>query len=144
VTFSAQSQHLTANSRPEQTVGIFWVVGTRLILDSSPLNEAEPYCDNLTYRKSHIDRWTELQQVGVAPLDVEYEEPPRGRVVFNMKTHRFTLYADRCILEKKAMLSRIVKTMGLPVGEIDIVTDCHYRCFACLAKMRGSSAATEL
>jgi hypothetical protein len=143
VTFSAQSQHLKATSRPEQSVGIFWVVGTRLILDSSPLSEAEPYGDNLTHSKSHIDCWTELQRVGVASLDVEYEEPPRGRVVFNMRTHRFTVYADRCILKKKAILNRIVRTMGLPVGEIGIVTDGHYRCYVCLAKMQGLSTATE-
>src|ERR1035437_10557045 len=79
----------------QQKVGIFWLIGDRLILDTSPLSDAEAYGDCLTHRNSHIDFWTAQQRFGAVPSDIEYEEPPRGRVVFNTKTLRFALYADR-------------------------------------------------
>lgn len=113
-------------------VGIFWLLGNRLMIDASPLGEAEPYGDCLTHRRSHIDYWTEQQQCGGVPKDIEYEEPPRGRVVFHTKTARSTLYADRCILAKKAIVSQIKKVMHLPIGQTDITTDGHYRCSRCL------------
>ncbi len=33
-------------------------------------------------RLSHIDYWSELQRYGKASSDVNYEEPPRGSVVY--------------------------------------------------------------
>jgi hypothetical protein len=66
---------------------------------------------------------------------MEYEEAPRGRVVFNRKTGRFMLYADRCILDKKAVVNQVKKAMQLPGDRTDVGTDGHfghYRCYRCL------------
>lgn len=120
--------------RVQPQVGIFWLVGERLILDASPLNQAEPYGDCLTHRNSHIDYWTEQQRLGAVPKEMEYEEAPRGRVVFNRKSGRFMLYADRCILDRKAVVTLIKKLMHLPSDRTDVGTDGHfghYRCYRC-------------
>jgi hypothetical protein len=49
---------------PATMVGIFWLIGDRLILDTSPLSDAEPYGDSLGHRTSHIDYWTAQQCLG--------------------------------------------------------------------------------
>ena len=116
----------------EPLVGIFWLLGARLILDASLLSKADPYGDCLTHRNSHIDFWTEQQRIGALPRDVEYEEAPRGRIVFDTKTKRFALYADRCILKRRDVVSQIMKGMGLKANQTDAVTDEHYRCYRCL------------
>jgi hypothetical protein len=119
-------------------VGIFWLLGDRLILDTSSLTEAEPYGDCLDHRQSHIDYWTEHQRLGTVPRDIDYEEPPRGRVVFNRKTQRFALYADRCILKRKPIVKQIMKAMCLPVVKTDVTTDGpdgHYKCSRCLESL---------
>src|ERR1035437_9064241 len=66
---------------PEPMVGIFWLYKGELIFDVTPVSAAEPYGDCVGHANSHIEFWTDLQRAGVIPLDVEYEEPPRGRVV---------------------------------------------------------------
>ena len=76
-------------------VGIFWFFNRRLIADCSLLGSAEAYGEHLTHARSHFDFWNNLQHLGTVPREIEYEEPPRGRVVFNTRTERFTLYADR-------------------------------------------------
>ena len=116
-------------------LGIFWLFKGQLILDTSPLSEAERFGDFLGHPPSHLDYWTGLQQRGVVPFDVEYEEPPRGRVAFNTKTKRFELYADRCILKKTLLVKRIMKAMCLPAALTDASTDGawgHYKCAWCL------------
>ena len=116
-------------------VGIFWLLGDRLILDTSPLSEAEPYGDCLGHRTSHIDYWTAQQRFGTVSREIEYEEPPRGRVVFNKRTQRFDLYADRCILKRKAVVKRIMEAMHLPPNQTNVGTDGpfgHYKCLTCL------------
>jgi len=119
----------------QSMVGIFWLLGDRLILDTSPLSEAEPYGDCLGHRTSHIDYWTAQQRFGTVSREIEYEDPPRGRVVFNKRTQRFDLYADRCILDRKAVIKRIMEAMHLPASQTNIGTDGHsghYKCLKCL------------
>lgn len=122
----------------EPRVGIFWVVEERLVLDSSLLREAEPYGDCLTHRTSHIDFWSEQQRLGTVPRDIEYEEPPRGRVTYNTKSQKFSFFADRCILKDKAKMALVKKAMHLPVN-ILVDTDPHYRCPTCLREHRSIS-----
>jgi hypothetical protein len=113
-------------------VGIFWWFRGKLIFDASPLNRAEKYGDCLTHSRSHIDHWTGLQQRHEVPPEIEYEEAPRGRVMWNTASKRSLILADRCILRDKAVLDKIIRTMRLEAGGTDTGTDAHYRCFQCL------------
>jgi|ERR1035437_8744893 hypothetical protein len=119
----------------QRRVGIFWLVGNRLLCDTGPLSKAEEYGECLTHPQSHIDHWAHLQQIGTVSPHSEYEEYPRGRVVFNTKTERFTIYADRCILRRQPMIKRIMKIMHLGINETDFRTDGHYRCVKCMEKL---------
>ena len=116
-------------------VGIFWMLAHRkLIVDSVPLSEAEPYGDSLTHPRSHIDLWKELKQAGIVDPDTEYEELPRGRVGYDTRAKRFFLFADRCILARPAVIKRILAALRLPPEAVEIGTDSHYRCAQCLER----------
>jgi hypothetical protein len=116
---------------PEPHVGIFWLLDGVVLTDSTPLDQAEPYGDHLTHPRSHIDVWEGWQKLGKVPVDVPYEEPPRGRVVFNRKTTQSALLADRCILERKSVVAEITKALVLPKN-VTLGSDSHYRCSKCL------------
>jgi hypothetical protein len=120
-----------SKSGPEPQVGIFWLLDGTLLADSTPLNKAEPYGDYLTHPRSHIDVWEGWQKLGKVPGDVPYEEPPRGRVVFNRKTSQSVLLADKCILERKSIVAEITKALVLPKN-VTLGSDSHYRCSKCL------------
>ena len=112
-------------------VGIFWVVDGKILTDCTPLINAEPYGDCLTHGRSHSDHWDRLVRTGAVTGD-DYEEHPRGRVVYNVKTQQFTVYADRCILRNKPVLKQVIEEMHLPGKKTVTSTDEHYRCFRCL------------
>ena len=127
---------MTGSVKSEPRVGIFWLLRDRLIVDTSLLSEAEAGGDWLNHARGHYDYWTRQQRQKLVPHDVEFEEPPRGRCVFNVKTKRFTLYADRCILKRKSVVIQIMKAMCLPARQTDVTTDGHdghYRCARCMA-----------
>ena len=128
---SATSSGKTPKTGTEPRLGIFWLVKGKLLIDSAPLSECEKYGDHLNYPGSHIRVWERWQQVGKAPAETEYEELPRGRVMCDMKTGRFTLLADRCILKRKDFIAEIKKQLCLP-KQTSLGTDPHYRCFTCL------------
>jgi len=120
--------------RHEHRVGVFWLFQGKVITDSTPISKAEPYGECLTHPRGHLEHWTELQQRGTVPAGVEYEEPPRGRVVYFPASDRFVLYADRCILSKKAVLKRIMTALFLPAERTTTSSDLHYRCAGCLRR----------
>jgi hypothetical protein len=116
---------------PEPYLGIFWLVRDKLLFDSTPLSEAEVYGDHLTHPRSHIDVWAQLQKLGTAPRESEYEEHPRGRVMFHPSAEVYTILADRCILDRKDLIAEIKETLHLPKGT-KTGSDPHYRCFKCI------------
>lgn len=117
---------------PEPCVGIFWLFNGELFIDSTPLSKAEPFGSALGHPTGHIDYWTRLQHTGTVPAEVEYEEPPRGRVVFDGREQQFILYADKCILSRRDVVGQIMDAMHLPPGKTTEGRDEHYRCFECL------------
>jgi hypothetical protein len=122
----------------EPRVGIFWLIGKRLIIDTTPLSEAGKYGDFKIYDGDHVSFWGEMEKRGEVPRDSDYEEHPRGRVNFNTTTKRFTLYADACILRRKNVIRKLMSAMHLS-DDTALSTDEHYRCFRCLARKRQCS-----
>ena len=126
-------------SKTEPRVAIFWLFEGKLIIDSTPLSEAEPYGDALTHANSHIDYWTTQQERGVITPEVEYEEPPRGRVGYDKRQGRFFLRADKCILNNKALVTKIIAALNLPPRRTSTELDPHYRCAQCLERIYRES-----
>jgi hypothetical protein len=120
-------------------LGIFWLVDGKLIFDSSPLSEAEPYGDHITHPRSHVAVWSKLERRGLVPRGSEYEDYPRGRVIHHPATGEFTILADKCILRHKDLVIRIKKSLHLS-ERVKLDTDLHYRCPRC---MRGKQASGD-
>jgi hypothetical protein len=110
----------------EPQVGILWLVDGKLIVASTALSMAEDYGAFKVHPGDHCSVWEKLQRGGAVPVDVEYEECPRGRVMYDVKARRFSLLVDRCILRDKRMVTTILTTMKLPRNDTDIGTDSHY------------------
>jgi hypothetical protein len=115
-------------------VGIFWILGKRILIDGTPITEAEGYGDFKIHTTDHYSLWEKYQRVDVVPPDLEYDEVPRGRVVYDTKTRQYTLLADPCILKSKPLVNQIKAKMNLPENSTKVETDEHYRCSKCLRK----------
>jgi hypothetical protein len=111
-------------------VGIFWVVNGKPFVFGAPLNEAEPWGEFKNYKEDHIHLWTFLQRNGLVPCDSEYEDHPRGRVVYNTKNDSFMFFADRCILKDKSMVEHLLAELHLP-STTNTESDPHYKCKKC-------------
>ncbi|WP_246777226.1 hypothetical protein [Microvirga sp. VF16] len=107
-----------------------------MINDKTDLSNAEPYGEFLTHPKGHYEFWEELRRGGAEPLKrrgwpttilaYEYEQWPRGRIVYNTKTNFFTLYADRK-LQSPAIINQIISEFGLASENCAVQSDPHYR-----------------
>ena len=116
-------------SAPE--VGIFWYVGGVLIMAGAFLEEAQRRGRFAHFPVSAEKMWRNYQHIGIVPADMDYYEPPGGRVVCDKVTSQFHLYADLCILQNDDLMNKIRKNLHLP-WSIRGESDADYRCFACL------------
>jgi len=126
----------SALSSTPPAVGIFWLVADSIVIDRSTLDEAETYGDCITHAAGHYERWLEWQALGAARvaargypgqiISTEYDEWPRGRVVYETPHNRFILYADRR-LQHPEIVGAIKKAFGLGDVETVVRSDSHYR-----------------
>lgn len=128
---SGTGSRKTAKPTIEPRLGIFWLVNGKLLLQSVPLSESEERGDYRDFPGSHTDTWTEWVSIGKAPAESEYDEFPRGRITHDTKKKHFNLFADKCILRRKDLISTIQKEFHLP-KQTSVATDPHYRCSTCL------------
>ena len=123
------------------SVGIFWgIPGSdshwTILTDATPLSEAEPYGDFLTHPRGHYDVWSSWQTLsaaGRAKQDIpqvvayhEYEDFPRGRIVFQIKSGQFIVYADRR-LQRSNVVADIATLFAIAPGTFVVRSDAHYR-----------------
>ena len=122
-------------------VGIFWGISEAgdawaLLTDATPLAEAEPYGDFLTHPRGHYETWERWKEQGSpipadksvakAMTEHEYEDFPRGRIVYEAKTRRFIIYADRK-LQGPSTMAAIVEAFKLTNRNFVVRSDLHYQ-----------------
>ena len=132
---------MTSNVAPEAgMVGPFWIVeeGGRpaIVALTVPLEQADPYGDMLTVDTGHLQHWSQLGRRGAAalraaglptaPVWSEYEEWPRGRVLYECTTRRFVIRADRQ-LHYPAFLRLIAECFCIDLPATTVLSDDHYR-----------------
>lgn len=120
------------------SVGIFWLVETSTgtthwLTAGCSLQAAEPYGDFLTFPDGHYEAWERWRQT--KDLDAalralvrsfEYEDWPRGRIVYDRPKNRFTLYADAKLM-KPETIARIRERFVLPAELTSVERDFHYQ-----------------
>lgn len=127
-------------ARPTPQLGIFWLVpapgGPVLLCDSTPLSQAEPYGACLGHPRGHFETWEAWRALGMRGLarlalpacilDHEYEDFPRGRIVYQCGTGIFILYADPGLHTPRRRCA-ILARFALEAARVRFAVDAHYR-----------------
>lgn len=126
----------TMDNIVESAVGLYWfvvVAGQNLLLaHRCSLGQGESYGTFITCPHGHYEVWEQWREgLGSLPAnairiirDYEYEEWPRGRVVFDCERQLFVVYADKKITQAR-LESAILKEFGL--ADARFMRDPHYR-----------------
>ncbi|MFS1424377.1 hypothetical protein [Shewanella sp. 10N.286.48.B5] len=116
----------------ESFIGIFWFYQGTLICKKLLISESKE--DTLGIHDSpfqHIQEW-ESKNIYLAShpelLGTEYQELPRGRVVYSSRKKAFTVYGDKACLTKKAKII-IINNFKLPTENTLFKSDPHYQIF---------------
>jgi hypothetical protein len=111
-------------------VGVFWVdtATGKVYADKSPLNDADDVGTAKIHTRGHYDVWRQVQVKNPKWKGSEYEDVPRGRVVYfkDPQNPKFIVYTNK-ILGKSKFMKAIAAEFNLPYGYYDFdFTDDHY------------------
>ena len=128
------------NSRLDESrapaVGIFFWYENQLFIDDLPTAEAQPYAGTFKNGNSeHMSFWRNLKRAGLVDQHMEYDQIPRGRVVYVIPDDRYYIWLDKCI-KKEKIIDQIVKEFNIPLKKYTVGEDAHYKCPSCMPKGR--------
>ena len=117
----------TKTSSPRQPkIGIFWYYRKKLLTYSQPVADVAEDCGFIDVAMGHIDFWKTLQKLDPTLKDLEYEEIPRGRVLFDAGKKRYKVYSSKKLIADPAFRKLVLRTFNLTVSETAFVSDLHY------------------
>lgn len=111
------------------TIGIFWVYegkvfGERLAIGDSVCS-VQGLLDGAV---THVDWWDSNQDLtSISPnlKHYEYQDIPRGRVLYQTRQQRFLVYLDKQLMNKKSKVA-IAGYFGFNTKHADWRSDLHY------------------
>jgi len=107
-------------------VGIFWIYKGRILSDSVPWSEGERYGEFVNGLSDHCTHWTTFQRQLPELRRYEYEQVPRGRVIFNTLTATFTVYGSARFVRNSVQRALVLDSFHLPPGNTRFAADEHY------------------
>ena len=105
-------------------VAVFWYIDDDFVGIEDTLNGmfAERYGDYIRVNVTHEELWEDIKdEYGGVP----YDYFPRGRIIFNTKSHRFMVVCERSIADNPIIADRVLSHYGLPESTIFDI-DRHY------------------
>ena len=107
-------------------VGIFWIRNTGQTIDfPKPLNTIHGVSNFFDSPDTHYNMWNRVRTTFPEFAGKEYEEVPRGRVIFDGNSQRFKVYVPSDLVNT-IIKNNIISGFGLPVAKVDFIGDSHY------------------
>jgi hypothetical protein len=112
-------------------VGIFWVdiQAKKVYAEKTRLPDADDMGGFKIHLRGHYEAWGAISKQNPKWRGVEYEDIPRGRVIYVKDPHnpKFIVYTNKQVKGKTALQNAIASEFNLPSGHYEFdFTDEHY------------------
>jgi hypothetical protein len=111
---------------PEGRVGIFWLYRGEIIADCVPWPEGDEYGEFMNGLSDHCTYWSAVQRRVPALRSYEYEQVPRGRVIYNTGNKSFTVLGNKRLLRDEDQQTLVLKEFQLSRKNSRFLFDEHY------------------
>lgn len=108
-------------------VGIFYVIGGELWIESTPLPEARQLREVIIHFRKHRSYWRMFRQASPAFHGLPHTCYPRGRVAFVKATGRYHVYVGPELLTNESPIWCVIDEMHLPTARTEVRLAPHFR-----------------
>lgn len=107
-------------------IGVFWVLGACEVDGyREPIASGTKYGDTIQPSIDHYEYWEEFLKYYPVFKKFEYDQIPRGRVVYYPKEDKFRIITSKAVAKDRRTINAIRRFYRL-TGKVEIVTDEHY------------------
>lgn len=110
----------------KEKIGIFWYYDQKLMVKASALTEVKPVAGYADYEVTHHEVWDSLRFSNPELFDDEYDEVPRGRVIFNANQNLFYVYSSAKLISDRIFQGKVLEQFILPRAKTIFKADEHY------------------
>ena len=107
-------------------IGVFWIVKGRIDGFKEPVENGEDYGDTIQPSYDHYSFWSEFITRYPALKIKEYDEIPRGRVVYDKKKKHFIILSSKEVLNNREFIENICLFYDLDKNNLELKWDEHY------------------
>jgi hypothetical protein len=107
-------------------VGIFWIHEGFLLRRSTPYTKGEDYGDFVNIHSDHRTIWGIEQWLHPKLMEYEYDQVPRGRVVFSKRDGKFHIYGSEPFVKNEAEKMMVLEGFSIAASEAVFRFDEHY------------------
>ena len=89
------------------------------------MQDGQAYGDAINGLTDHVKYWPQFQKLHPELRSLEYQDVPRGRVLFMKPGRKFHVYMDKVLHNSKTKRA-LLEEFELPVSRTKFLKDAHY------------------
>ena len=109
------------------SIGVFWIYDNRIFLETQKIIDLKPINGYIDSDLAHYEVWDSVKYQHSKFFLFEYEDVPRGRVIYDVKNKRFVVYCNPYILQNKTEIKLILEGFQLSNMNSIFIEDEHYK-----------------
>jgi hypothetical protein len=125
-------------------VGIFYVIGGELWLNSMPIPEARQLREMIIQSGNRRSYWHNLRRMIRILKGLPHDCYPRSRVVFVKATGRYHVYLGPEILTHEPLIRHVMDAMHLPAAQTEVRLALHVRTRSFLTHLLPAQTEVQL
>jgi len=108
-------------------IGIFWIFDNKIFYKTQKLEDIKSINGFKDSDLAHYQVWDTIKKQYSKFYLYEYEDIPRGRVIYDVGRERFIIYCDENILKANVSRELILEKFGLIEEKVVFKDDEHYK-----------------
>jgi len=114
-------------SRNKKDIGVFWIFKNKVFFETQKLEDIESINGFKDSDLSHYQVWDKIKNKHSKFYLYEYEEIPRGRVVYDTEKNQFIIYCNENTLQEEISKKIILEKFQLLNENAIFQEDEHYK-----------------
>jgi len=110
-------------------IGVFWIYKNHIYLKSIKHDIVQAINNYIDSDFSHYQVWEEISTQNKDFYLYEYEDIPRGRVVYDVLNDQYIVYANQDIIASDKIKKIVVQKFNLTENTVLFTYDEHYKIY---------------
>lgn len=111
------------------SIGVFWIYKTQIYSKPIKVDDVKSINGFIDSDFSHYQVWNEISLQNKDFYLYEYEDIPRGRVVYDVENTQYIVYSNEDIINSDKAKKSITEAFNLNTTKVVFKYDSHYKIF---------------